>query len=101
MQQFCESHALQQKISSLTTVTAPNNPHHNTNDTSCFRDNIAKSLSPNDKCSRFADVIFEIHDRDADSEAPPVRIHGIRALFAMHSSVFADLLYPDNAMTNQ
>eukprot|EP01083_Nonionella_stella_P160296 523859_1 len=62
-------------------------------DSDYFTNNIMSSITFNQKdITKFADVIFEIYNDETKST---VRFYGIRALFAMHSSVFETILYND------
>ena len=96
--QFLRSQALQEDIQLLSKnipVTHEDDScDHKQKEANHFKNNIKTSMSPNHKANKFCDVIFKVYNDESKNEE--TLFYGIRALYAMHSTVFAEMLYEGN-----
>ena len=107
-QQFKRSQELQSVINSLSVNGAPSD-HLSPNKSISWNPQIAEkqvvpnpfvetmqsSLEGNSKTKRFCDAIFKVDDGMNASE-----FYGIRAMYAMHSTVLADILEIDSVLSH-
>ena len=98
--QFLRSQALQEDIQLLSknipVTHEDDSSDHKQKEANHFKNNIEASMSTNHKANKFCDVIFSVLNDESKNDE--TQFYGIRALYAMHSTVFAVMLYEGNGI---